>query len=103
MEFLQAFSAWVVVVGNVETKTGVGCIHQQLANHDKGAQFIHKGFLVIGQTTAKRQSYICKYTIYMYPQIVMQYKKCLHFKLKAQSTYMKEQPRAATKLRTGKV
>lgn len=55
MECQQAFSPWVVVVGNVETKTGVGCIHQQLANHDKRSQFIHKGFLVVGQTTTKRQ------------------------------------------------
>lgn len=36
-------------MGNVETKGGVGCIHQQLTNHDKRAQFIKEGFLVVGQ------------------------------------------------------
>lgn len=99
MEFLQAFCPWIVVVGNVETKTAVGCIHQQLANHDKRAQFIYEGLLVIGQTAAKRQSQICKYVQIqnIYASVAMQYEKIMStFKVKGTSVSFNLHERAAS-------
>lgn len=94
VQFLQAASSRVVVVGHIEANARVRCIGQQLSDHDGRAQFIHEGFLVVTQTSHTDDDDDGKW---ISARNARQHKKVQG------GTYMKEQPRAATKLSTGKV